>query len=782
MGDTIARSDIMNLFTQLRRGDEASNDALGDARQNLEAQIAQLTLLRTAIDQLPDEFFLKGRDGAYIVANRATDKAVGLVDGRLEGKSDQDVFDDALAGLYRSEDERIFATGQPIIKPPHRRDTSDGAEVWVQASKFPIFDEKGEVSAILGQVRQSTDAVQSQALLNSQIDVLQTLAANRPIHEVFARIVSLIEVQLHDVMGSIVVLNDERTHVATVIAPHMPADYGDQLVGLAIGDNVGSCGTACYTGAPVYTEDVLTDPKWAAFLSLVQPFGFRSCWSVPFFDFDGKVHGSFALYSNRPRLPTAFELQFLSLGSRLAELAIERDRTAEELRRMAERDSLTGLPNRRAFVGLFADMLSRAEAERRQVGLGFIDFDDFKLVNDRFGHSVGDAFLLEVSQRLARAAAPGDLVARLGGDEFVVVMQRPGREGFQGELQRLLKAVRSPVETDRHSLTVAVSGGLSLYPVHAREPDELLAFADTAMHRAKLCGRNRIEVYDPEFSRMQLLRRSRIDALRAAIFSGGIDLDFQPLMRLDGSAIFGFEALARWNYANEGRLSPAAFIPLAEEEGLIVDLGQAVLTRACREAKRWGDQFGQRRSVSVNVSAQQFVGGEILQQVRQALTETGVDPSLIEIELTESMLLDDEQTAIEIMTELKSLGLSIAIDDFGTGFSNLGALARLPVDRLKIDRSIIRDIETNDAAASIASAIIAMGQRLGLKVLAEGVETCGQLAFLRANDCESIQGYLLGRPMPSSDLDRLLEAGCPVPLDLQTPALPARSLKRVRRS
>ncbi len=713
-------------------------------------------LLSAALDQFSDEIFLKDRDGRYILANRECEFALGLPSGGLKGKFDLELYGPEFAERFRAEDAEIFATGKPIYCEPFRWNLPQGGTRWNQTTKYPVFNAEGEVVAVCGQVRQSTEAMQSRVLLEAQIDVLEMLAAGRPLAEVFARITVLCEGLLEGFWASLLVLSDDRSVVTEVIAPSMAKEYGEALIGLMIADNVGTCGTACYRGVPVYTEDILRDPNWAAFRSIAAPYDLRSCWSMPYFNADESVHGTFALYSRQPRLPSEFESRCLALGARLAELAIERERVAVQLRVMAERDSLTGLPNRSAFSEILSRELASASAEGRAVGVAVLDVDDFKLVNDRHGHAVGDEFLGVISARMVKAMQPGDVVARLGADEFVVVLRKGEGRDARTALREILSALRKPVEIDHVRLPVSMTAGLAVFPAHGHDAQELLSHATTAMHRAKQMARDRVEVYDPEFSRLQEQRRQRIETLRESIATGGIDLDFQPLMNLHDGSIYGFEALARWQHPQEGRLGPAAFIPLAEQEGLIVELGGAVLIRACREAARWNSEFGVRRSVSVNVSAQQFSGGEIRRQVSDALEKSGLDPALLELELTESMLLDDESTAIQIMSELKSLGISIAIDDFGTGFSNLGALARLPLDRLKIDRSIISDIETNDAAASIASAIIAMGQRLGLRVLAEGVETAGQMEFLGDNHCDDLQGYLLGRPVPSGDVPELL--------------------------
>lgn len=776
---------IDRLVDELTSLSKQDRERLLAALVPAEEAITEHRLLIDGLDQLPDEFFLKGLDGRYLFANRETEIGAGAEPGGLVGRNDAAFFDREMADRFASEDAEVVRSRSAVSQPPYRMFEHDGAVSWNQSSKYPVFDEAGRMLAIFGHVRQSTEAMQSRVLLEAQIDVLEMLAANKPSHDIFVKIVRLIEEQLPGYAGSILILDEAGKTVADVVAPSMPDEYSAALVGLEIADNIGTCGTACFRKTPTFTEDILTDFRWDSFRPLAAPLGLRSCWSYPYSNSDGSVLGTFALYSRQPHLPRDFEARCLALGSRLAELTIDRERAAAQIRLMAERDGLTGLPNRAAFRELLSEALAAREGDGAALAVAVIDVDDFKQINDRHGHGTGDAFLAALGERIAGAAGPDDVVARLGADEFALVLQPRADLDFEQALQAILDTLREPVEADNHRVPVSLSAGLAAYPAHGGDVNDLLAHATAALHRAKQQGDNRLRIYDAEFSRQQAQRKEKIADLRNAIASGEIDLDFQPLTDLASGNVFGFEALARWQHPCEGRLGPGAFIALAESEGLIVELGHAVLTKACRQASRWLRDFGIRRTVSVNVSAKQFSGGALRDQVRHALAASGLEPGQLELELTESMLIEDEDKAIAIMGELRSLGISFAIDDFGTGFSNLGALARLPVNRLKIDRSIIRDIETNPAAASIASAIIAMGQRLGLRVLAEGVETVGQLSFLHAEHCDDVQGYLLGRPIPSNDLLDILKAGRPTvaqePLRAAQ-AVTGRSLKaRVRR-
>jgi diguanylate cyclase (GGDEF)-like protein len=749
------RLTIRDLLDRLPSGTQELRRHFDALLESYEATVGKFELVKQAVSQFPDEFYVKDASGRFVVINKASPLMRGLELEDFLGKSDLDLLPLPEATACQLEDARIMADGMSAWPALSAMTVVGGDRPKPTVTKYPVYNDSGDVIGISGYAHDSTRIRQTEIMLRSQAEILEKIVANRPLTELFAEIILLIQNQLPGISGSIVILNPEGRSIAQVVSPSIPVEYSDMLVGIEIGEGVGSCGTACYRRQPVYVEDIQKDALWRNFRELVAPFGYRSCWSTPFFKADGSVFGSFALYSSTPRKPDEFEGQLMRMGGHLAEVAIERDRSAEEIRMIAQRDGLTGLPNRNSFNSQFSVELCKANTNEQSVSLAFIDFDDFKLVNDRYGHGVGDEFLCAVSRRMTEAATQGEIIARLGGDEFVIVGVDVNVCEFERTIREIMQAVRQPVHIHGHTLRVSASVGIAGFPVHGRDTSTLLANADTAMYRAKKRGGNAIDVYNFEIQKDIQTRRLRAEELRVSIANGDIDCDFQPLYNLNHQRVFGFEALARWNHPELGRLYPGDFIALAEDTGLIIPLGLAVLKRACGEAQRWRTALGRDVTVSVNASALQFSGGVISEQVESALRESGLPARLLELELTESLLLEDEGLAIATISELKAMGISFAIDDFGTGFSNLSALARLPLDRLKIDRSIIQGIGTNPAAESITSAIIAMGQRLGMKVLAEGVETAGQLEFLTNNHCDSVQGYLIGRPSSSADAETM---------------------------
>jgi diguanylate cyclase (GGDEF)-like protein len=444
---------------------------------------------------------------------------------------------------------------------------------------------------------------------------------------------------------------------------------------------------------------------------------------------------------------------------RSMQYSIERKRYQVQLEHQANYDALTGLPNR----NLLHDRLRQAVyAQRgaRAMAVVFIDLDHFKFVNDSLGHGTGDKLLRGMADRLRGVLREGDTVARLGGDEFVVILNdQGGEEVIFRAMQRIMLEVSQPMMIDGKELYVTCSAGISLHPQDGADVDTLLKNADAAMYRAKDGGRNNFQFFTSEMNERINERLSLENALRRALERKEFLLHFQQKIDLKTGAIAGAEALVRWNHPELGLLRPERFIPLAEETGLIVQIGEWVIREACRQSRAWLDQGLRPGLVSVNLSARQFRQDGLVRAVSRILEETGVDSRHLEIELTESMVMHNVNTAIATLHGLKSLGIALSVDDFGTGYSSLAYLKDLPIDTLKIDRSFVRDIGYGEGADEgvIAQAIISLGHALHLKVIAEGVETERQLGFLRRHGCDEVQGFFYGEPVSPDSYARLLE-------------------------
>lgn len=430
----------------------------------------------------------------------------------------------------------------------------------------------------------------------------------------------------------------------------------------------------------------------------------------------------------------------------------ERKANEERIRHLAQHDALTGLPNRFTLAAHLEHALARAERSGEKVGLMFIDLDNFKNINDTLGHHIGDRLLCEVARRISRAVRKSDIVARIGGDEFVVVLESTKVETDEGFVaQKIIDQLADSVTIDGNVLHTTPSIGLAIFPEDGENAEELMKNADVAMYHAKSAGRNNYQFYTEHMNHAAAVRAQMEGRLRAALSGDEFLLHFQPQINLATGRVSGIEALIRWQNPELGLVSPANFIPLAEEVGLIVPISAWVLENACRTAKSWRNQETPFECISVNISPQEFRQRNFPEMVAAVLQKTGLPAACLELEITESTLMDSADTTVEMLLRLKALGVTLAIDDFGTGYSSLGYLKRFPIDRLKIDRSFVRDLETDSSDAAISTAVIVLAHSLGLQVVAEGVETQGQADFLLQQGCDSVQGYLFSRPVPADE-------------------------------
>jgi diguanylate cyclase (GGDEF)-like protein/PAS domain S-box-containing protein len=424
---------------------------------------------------------------------------------------------------------------------------------------------------------------------------------------------------------------------------------------------------------------------------------------------------------------------------------------------VTRRDPLTGLCNRALFTELLAHAIQQAERNQSEFSLLFIDLDNFNTVNESLGHSAGDRLLIEVAKRLRDLLPETDAIARIGSDEFNVIVERDeDGPGVDLVAQRMIEALSRPYEVNGTSLYVGASVGIALFPADGRDVETLRSNADAALHRAKAQGRGILRFFSPEMTTRAKERLSLEADLRRALAQSELNLYYQPQVDLTSGQIVGVEALIRWNHPSRGTISPAAFIPLAEECGLIVEMGDWVLKTACRQIKQWYEAGLGPRQTAVNVSAVQFSRGHLVDSVTTALEEARISPEQLELEITESFVMVDRDRSFRSLADLKALGVRLSIDDFGTGYSSLAYLQQLEVHKLKVDMSFVRDMMQNAGNASIVKAVIALGHSLGLEVIAEGVEDPEQARYLRSLQCDVMQGYLVSRPLPAEQMTSFL--------------------------
>jgi len=453
-----------------------------------------------------------------------------------------------------------------------------------------------------------------------------------------------------------------------------------------------------------------------------------------------------------------------ALGTRPAWLTLlnditERLRVEEKLLRLAHYDTLTDLPNRVLFYDRLSRALAQAKRNGWRTGVMFMDVDRFKNINDTLGHSVGDQLLKKVAERLVRSVRASDTVGRLGGDEFGIVLSNLSESNDAALVaQKIIANFNEPFVLEGAEFFVTPSLGLTLSPKDGVEVDELIKNADAAMYRAKEAGRNNYQYYSPEMSARGRALVTLEGSLRRALDNEEFLLHYQPKADVASGKITGVEALLRWRRPDQGLVSPAEFIPVLEETGLIVQVGEWVLNAVCGQINAWVNAGVEPVPIAVNLSARQFLQVDLGASIRRVLETHRVDPALIEFEITESSLMVNPQEATRTLEYLKALGVTLSIDDFGTGYSSLSYLKRFPINALKIDRSFVRDVTTDVNDAAITLAVISMAHTLGLKVVAEGVETEEQLSFLADHGCDQIQGYYLAKPLPADECTHAIAA------------------------
>jgi diguanylate cyclase (GGDEF)-like protein len=538
----------------------------------------------------------------------------------------------------------------------------------------------------------------------------------------------------------------------------------------------GMSGTAFRTRQPCVSNDYVNDSRVSAFHTVLQGDGARSGAAFPLIT-HGKPVGVMIYMSTEQ---DTFTEEFVELLQRLADnvsfamenfdRADEKSEADERIEYLASHDSLTDLPNRETFNGLLREAIDEAQRHDHRFAVLFIDLDRFKVINDSLGHEAGDLLLLEVATRLRRALRKSDVVARLGGDEFVVILDQCGEiDDVQRISTGLLTTLAEPLELAGHECHTTASIGIAMYPANGSDAQTLTKNADMAMYLAKEDGKNGYRFFSKEVKTQSIERLSLESALRRALEREQFSLNYQPKVDMETGQITGVEALLRWTHPDLGSISPAQFIPLAEETGLIVPIGRWVVKEACAQAMAWQRRGLLPVSMAVNLSPRQFVDEHLLQDVDEALAASGMSPVLLQLEVTESMMMRNVGRALKVLDAIQSRGIRLAIDDFGTGYSSMSLMKHFPIDTIKIDRSFVRDLPQDSEDQAIAQAIISMGKALGMTVVAEGVENAEQEAFLRTHGCDEMQGFLISKPLPAKQMAELLR---PMVLPVAPPLQP----------
>jgi diguanylate cyclase (GGDEF)-like protein/PAS domain S-box-containing protein len=730
-------------------------------RRTLDERMDERISLQALIDRVPDYLFVKDADSRFTIANKAI--AVGY--GRAEpmdllGLTDFDLNPPEVAQQFFDIEQDVIRNGRPMLDMEEALVDPAGVKRWLSTTKVPLRNDQNEVVGLVGIGRDITARKQADILRNGQAHILEMIAMNSPLEDVLDRLAHIVESQLTGISSSILLLDDDGRHLRHGAAPNLPLAYTKAIDGVQIGPNVGSCGSAAYRREAVVVADIMTDPLWKDYRELAAVHGLRSCWSAPILSHHGAILGTFAMYSGAVRVPGAAEKRLIEVATRFAGIAIERKQAQDRIRFMANHDALTGLPNRILLKDRLTQAMLHAQRYDCWLTVIFIDLDNFKFVNDSLGHSAGDDLLKTLAARMVERVRSTDTVVRLGGDEFVILLcdQPKNVDVITKTLQEIRSAIAEPICVAGRNFQITSSIGLANFPNDGTDADMLLANADAAMYRAKEIGRDTFQFYTPELNIKVQEKFLLQEELRNAIVRSEFVLFYQPQIDLRTGRIFACEALIRWMHPTLGLVPPDKFIPLAEEAGLIAPIGDWVLYQACRQNKAWQDAGLPHAAICVNVSARQFMDKNWVGRVADALAKSGMDAAYLELELTESLIMQDAGQAVATMKELQVLGVNLSIDDFGTGYSSLSALKRFPVGRLKIDKSFIDDLPDDENDRAVARAVISLGRSLNLRVIAEGVETEAQVEFLRENNCDEAQGYYFSKPLAAGDIEAVLKA------------------------
>ena len=638
-----------------------------------------------------------------------------------------------------------------------------GREIWLSASINPIFDQAGRFRHVVSVIADITEAKQTQML---QRRVLEALANDRPLREVADLICRQVETIAPGIVCSILRI-DGTGCMRPLAGPSLPDHYARALDGVPIGPCVGSCGTAAHLGIPVLVDDIATSPLWEPCKELPLSLGLRACWSSPIKLKDGRVAGAFAFYFREKRGPSPWHERLVEACVHLCALAIERHDAKVYIDQLAYYDTLTGLPNRLLLGAKIDQSIATAIAANKQVALLFLDIDNFKDINDSLGHSAGDALLVEIAQRLQAELRSGDIVSRLGGDEFVLMLNDCTVGDATQVADRILGTLADPISIESLTLPVSASIGISLYPRDGLNKEALLKHADTAMYEAKASGRGTHRFFSQDMNQLSQERLVLATALGDALGQGGLELHYQPQVRAEDDELQGVEALARWHHPVLGQVPPAKFIAVAEETGLIEPIGEWVLGEACRQMAEWRRRGVAIPTVSVNLSPLNFRNRRLPDIIAGALKRHGLEAKALTLEITEGVMMDQRPETTATVQAVHALGVRLSLDDFGIGYSSLSSITRLPIEELKIDRSFMRDLETDQNARAVASAVIRIGHSLALNVVAEGVESEAQRRFLQALRCQVLQGFLYAKALPPPDLETWLSRRSAARLEAQ---------------
>ncbi|MBO1325176.1 EAL domain-containing protein [Acetobacter sp. TBRC 12305] len=681
--------------------------------------------------------------------------------GKTLSPDDQGDFAHVLSG--HDDDSATLQTLPTIVTERVRSEMEfrarqqDGKDIWISAAVTPVTDKDGQITAVIMIL---SDITYEKELQNLQRSVVCALTTSLPFHEIADFMCRQIELIAPDVVASVVAVNDEN-RLQMVGRASLPPALAEATDRCSVGPQAGSCGTAIFTGEEVSVTDIAHDPRWAMWKDFVLPLGLVACWSAPLILSDGTVAGAMAFYFRTQRGPTEWERRIHDQCCHLGTLGLERENARRHIARLARYDALTGLPNLAWLKSSLQKMVG--QPVWKNLTLVLIHLDPVEGIAEALGQSSTDDIKVEFANRLKEMIGTRGTVCRMDSDTFAVVATRH-LEDPESIGNRFIFGLSAPICLHGITINPNVHIGICTGPEKGDDVETLLQHVQSALSNAQMeRDKSHYRFFSPEMNQKAEERFFLVQALGDAIANNRLRLVYQPQIRVQDTRLQGMEALARWTDPKFGAISPARFIPLAEDANLIGQLGEWSLRTACQQMARWIASGSPIHTVSVNLSAIHFHNPELPDLIFRILDETGIPPESLIIEITESTMIDNHEQTIRTARTLRQFGVGMSMDDFGTGFSSLSNLASLPVNEVKIDRSFMNGIERDEKLRKVVRAIIQIGKNLGMTVVAEGIETEQQWRMLRRTECDVIQGFYFSRPLETDEIDAWLARRAPTP-------------------
>ncbi|MFH1300731.1 MAG: EAL domain-containing protein, partial [Planctomycetota bacterium] len=721
----------------------------------------ELIFFRTALDCSADAIFLVDRDRMQFIDMNATACAsVGYSREELLTMGPGDIKTNMTSDELALRFDKVISSQQEtkgVIETIHRR--KDGTEFPVEIL-FQVLDSTADQPILIETVRDITDRKRAGRLRDDQNEIINQIYSGNSLPSVLTLLCHIVEEQVSEIRCSVLLIDEETGRLQVVAAPSLSEKLQCGLNSLQIDPCAGTNPASTSFRETVIVNNCASDSLWQEFHDLTLGEGLWAYWSQLIISSEGKVLGAFFMLCKEPRGPLTDEVTLLESSAQMAGVAIERKQWEQKLRHDALHDPLTDLPNRALFVKQLELTFQRYKRNYdSSYAVLFLDLDRFKAINDSLGHLAGDNLLIQTAQRLQKAIRKTDIVARLGGDEFAVLAEYVSDVDEVIQIaERIHDVLRQPFILESVEVFTSTSIGIAVSTPEHYIADDILRDADTAMYRAKSQGNSRFELFTSEMSINTKITLTLENQLRRALSRQEFRIFYQPIMSLTTMKIVGFEALLRWNHPERGILLPSEFLNVAEKCGLMIPIGWWVMQTACSQLREWQNQFPAATALTLNVnfSPRQIIQPNVIEKTLRIIDETGIKAENLCLEITEHAAIENTALTLAVLTKLHERGVRLAIDDFGTGYSSLSHLQLFPYNSLKVDRSFIRDTDQHKRNSHIVQTTIDLAHNLGMTVVAEGVETKGQMARLIALGCDFVQGYFVAKPLSPDDVHTLL--------------------------